>query len=63
MNLVHNFHNMIEIMDNNISLVEAWSTICMQYPLLCKCFYGLASVFPGKSTVESDFLPLDMKDN
>jgi len=42
-------------MDDLISFDEAWSTIRKKYPLLCMFFGGLASVFPGTSTVESDF--------
>ena len=34
---------------------NAWSTLQHTYPLLAKFFGGLASLFPGTSTVESDF--------
>ena len=49
------FRQMIEGMKDDISFDEAWSTIRIQYPYLCTFFGGLASVFPGTSTVESDF--------
>ena len=49
------FCQMIEVMDDNVSFDEAWSMIGARYPLLCALFGGLASVFPGTSTVESDF--------
>ena len=49
------FREMIEYMDDLISFDEAWSLIRNKYPLLCMFFGGLASVFPGTSTVESDF--------
>ena len=49
------FREMIENMDDLISFDEAWSLIRNKYPLLCMFFGGLASVFPGTSTVESDF--------
>jgi hypothetical protein len=45
---------MIEAMDECISFDEAWSVIGTQYPNVCDFFGGLASVFPGTSTVESD---------
>jgi len=34
---------------------DAWSLLRKRYPLMCQFFGGLASVFPGTSTVESDF--------
>ena len=49
------FREMIENMDDVISFDEAWSTIRKKYPLLCMFFGGLASIFPGTCTVESDF--------
>ena len=50
-----NFRQMIEGMKDDISFGEAWSTIRIQYLFLCTIFGGLASVFPGTCTVESDF--------
>ena len=49
------FREMIVNMDDHISFDEAWSTIRKKYPVLCMIFGELASVFPGTSTVESDF--------
>ena len=42
-------------MDDTISFDDAWKPISARYPLLCMFFGGLATVFPGTSTVESDF--------
>mmetsp|Transcript_15871 Transcript_15871/g.25912 ORF Transcript_15871/g.25912 Transcript_15871/m.25912 type:complete len:106 (-) Transcript_15871:379-696(-) len=46
---------MIERMPDSTAFDDAWQTIRMKYPLLCAFFGGIASVFPGTSTVESDF--------
>jgi hypothetical protein len=50
-----NYRKMIEAMDDCISFDEAWSMIGTQCPSVCDSFGGLASVFPGASTVELDF--------
>lgn len=34
---------------------KSWSTFCTRFPLLVQFFGGLGSVFPGTSSVESDF--------
>lgn len=49
------FRQNIEMMDDSISFDDAWKPCSARYPLLCMFFGGLASVFPGTSTVESDF--------
>ena len=54
-NQEQNFREIIESTNNYISFDEAWSTIRGRYPYLCQFIGGLASVFPGTSTVESDF--------
>jgi len=40
---------------NGTDFESAWSLIKAAYPFMCQFFGGLASVFPGTSTVESDF--------
>ena len=49
------FRQQIEAMDDTISFDNAWKPISARYPLLCMLFRGLATVFPGTSTVESNF--------
>ena len=49
------FRQQIEVMDDSISFDDAWKPISARHPLLCMFFGGLATVFPGTSTVESDF--------
>ena len=49
------FRETIENMSDMISFDDAWLAIRKKYNLLCKFFGGLATVFPGTSTVESDF--------
>ena len=49
------YREFIQAMEDDISFEHAWSTLQHTYPLLAKFFGGLASVFPGTSTVESDF--------
>ena len=46
---------MIQAMDDYIAFDDAWGSLHLRYPLLCMFFGGLASVFPGTATVESDF--------
>ena len=50
-------------MDDLISFEDAWSLIRERYPLLCMLFGGLASVFPGTSSVESDFSIIGFEKN
>ena len=45
----------IEGMDDMISFDDAWARVGMTESQLCHFFGGLATVFPGTSTVESDF--------
>jgi hypothetical protein len=49
------FRQQIEAMADSISFDDAWKPISARYPLLCMLCGGLATVFPGTSTVESDF--------
>ena len=42
-------------MDDTIIFDDAWKPISARYPLLCMFFGGLATLFSGMSTVESDF--------
>jgi hypothetical protein len=45
------------------SFNKAWRPLCDRFPLLCKFSGGLASVFPGTSTVESDFSVIGWEKN
>ena len=49
------FREIIESTIDYIFFDEAWSMTCGRYPYLCQIIGGLASVFPGTSTVESEF--------
>ena len=48
------YREFIQAMEDDISFEYAWSTVQHTYPLLAKFFGGLAIVFPGTNTVESD---------
>lgn len=47
--------SMIDAFTFKTKFNEAWKMIRGRFPLLCDFVGGLASVFPGTSTVESDF--------
>ena len=49
------FRQKIEAMDDTISFDDTWKPISASYPLLSMFFGWLATVFPGTSTVESNF--------
>jgi hypothetical protein len=53
--LEEGFRHMVERMDDGITFNDAWGSMGLKYPRLCWFFGGLATAFPGTSTVESDF--------
>ena len=55
LNVETGFKDQVEAMPDTISFDDAWESVGTTYPLMCTFFGGLASVFPGTSTVESDF--------
>ena len=54
------FKEMILGLDG-LDFENAWNLIRKRYPLMSQFFGRLTSVYPGTSTVESDFLSLDLK--
>ena len=57
------FVDMIHRMDDDITFTAAWSAIGSKYPRLYSFFGGLATAFPGTSTVESDFSIIGFEKN
>jgi hypothetical protein len=49
------FKQIIDGVDHKTSFSDGWKILVNRYPLLCSFIGALASVFPGTSTVESDF--------
>ena len=45
----------LDTFDHKTTFTEAWQSLVDRMPLLCQFVGGLASVFPGTSTVEADF--------
>jgi hypothetical protein len=45
----------IDNFDDNVAYRDAWIGLHNTYPLLEKFVGGLVTIFPGTSTVESDF--------
>ena len=45
----------IDGFNHKTSFADGWKMLVDRYPLLCSFIAGLATVFPGTSTVESDF--------
>ncbi len=50
-----NFKRLVENTSDCKTFAEAWSWLYKEYPLLVTFVGGLATTFPGTSTVESDF--------
>ena len=46
----------IDIFDEDAAYRDAWNGLHNTYPLLERFVGGLATIFPGTSTVDSDFL-------
>ena len=49
------FKRFVDNFDHKTTFTEAWKSFVDRVPLLCQFAGGLASVFPGTSTVEADF--------
>ena len=53
----------IDIFDDGATYRDAWYRPHNTYPLLERSVGGLATIFPGTYTVESDFLVLKYEKN
>ena len=45
----------LDRLHHKLSVADGWKMLVERFPLLCQFMGGLASVFPGTSTVEADF--------
>ena len=55
--------NSLDRLNYKSSFADGWKMLVDRFPLLCQFMGGLASVFPGTSTVEADFSVIGWEKN
>ena len=60
---VKKLKNSLDRLSYKSIFADGWKMLVDRYPLLCQFMGGLASVFPGTSTVEADFSVIGWEKN